>query len=85
MDEHTRLPNAALTSGLRPRRHMLRPGIYIQGCSINNNVVTKGHEVTVNYGPDYCKPPYTMCDWIEVPVGRVTLIDRCSNFYNGQH
>jgi len=55
MHEHACSPNAAFTYDKRPRQHMLRPGIYIQSCSIGGNVISTGDEVTVDYGPDYCK------------------------------
>lgn len=48
MDEHACLPNAAFSYDIRPRRHMLGPGIYVQACRTNTNVLTKGHKLTVN-------------------------------------
>ena len=57
--QHACFPNAAFTYDKRPRQHMLRPGIYVQSCSIGKNVVRTGREVTVDYGSGYCECRYT--------------------------
>jgi len=69
MRKHACLPNATFTYDKRPRQHMLRPGIYVQSCSIGTNVVQRGNEVTVDYGSDYCKSRYVRGHWIDDPVG----------------
>lgn len=69
MRKHACLPNANFTYDKRPRRHMLRPGIYIQSCSIGTNVVKRGNEVTVDYGPGYCESRYARRHSIDLPVG----------------
>jgi len=48
---------------------MLRPGIYVQSCSIGRNDVSTGNEVTVDYGLDYCEFSYVICDWTDAVVG----------------
>ena len=48
---------------------MLRPGIYVQSCSMGTNVVRKGNEVTIDYGSDYCKSRYARDHWVDEPVG----------------
>ena len=61
MLQHACFPNADFTYDKRPRQHMLRPGIYVQSCSIGTNVVETENEVTVDYGSSYCKLRHARC------------------------
>jgi len=58
MRKHACLPNAKFTYDIRLWRHMLRPGIYIQSCSVGTIAVKRGNEVSVDYGPSYCESRY---------------------------
>ena len=52
---------------------MLRPGIYIQSCSIGRNVISTGDEVTVDYGSDYCKSNMQYTTGLTCQSDRATL------------